>query len=130
MSRARSVSRSSSRYSHRSRSNSHSCHPSPIDNNHRNSPVFPSAQPHIQQTPFQFTAPSPFSNGTSLTPESLLRYWPWVDNAHLSTISHGTFEINNLTKLLRDEDARRNHVTGTINGIVTDIHTGKQKVMI
>ena len=52
-----------------------------------------------------------------------------MDIAHLTTISHGTFEINNLPKLLRDEDACQNTAT-QINGIVTDIHIGKQKVII
>ena len=109
-SRSRSVSRSSSR------SNSRFHHTSPKSNNQKDNPVIPIisgnaqfmippiTQSPIQQTLFQFTNPSPFSNGTSLTPETLLRYWPWVDIAHLSAISHGTFDINNLPKLLRDED--------------------------
>ena len=51
-------------------------------------------------TPFvQFTAPNPFT-GTSITPNTLLRYWPWVETAQLTAIASGTFNFKDLLKLL------------------------------
>src|SRR5277367_2867981 len=109
--------------------------PTPVTNRQTSTTVTTTSNPQqITQPPaftqptFQFTGP-PLSNGTPLTPDDLLRYWPWVDTAHLSAISHSTFEINNFPKLLRDEGARRKHINHSINGILTDLNIGKQKVL-
>jgi len=77
----------------------------------------------------QFPIPGPFTGTSSITSNSLLHYWPWVETAHLSAIASGTFDINQLSKLLRDEDARHKHFKETVDSVLTDLHSGKQKLV-
>jgi len=81
---------------------------------------------HLWQS--QFTPPNPFT-GTSITPNTLLRYWPWVETAQLTAIASGTFNFKEFPKLLRDEDARQQYIDDSIKGINLDIETGNPKVL-
>ena len=47
---------------------------------------------------------------------NVLKRWSWVDQATVDSISDGTFDINNLPKLHREEDPRNRHLKSTIKG--------------
>ena len=88
-------------------------------------PLLASGNPN----PFvQFTLPNPFT-GTSITPNTLLHYWPWAETAQLTAIASGMFNFKELPKLLRDEDARQQYIDDSIKGINLDIETGNPKVL-
>lgn len=92
-------------------------------------PVNPTMNFAQPSPPFRMANPTPFQ-GNILTPTSALRYWPWVEQTHVAAIASGTFEFDHLPKLLRSESARRKHLEQTVNSLVMDIESGKQKVVL
>lgn len=86
--------------------------------------VPPPHGPHFPTTPFGNYYP-----GTPPTPASLVQHYPWAED-HLSSISNGTFDVNNLPKLLRDDDVRKAYIADSIDGVLTDLRSGKQKVVM
>jgi len=53
---------------------------------------------------------------TTSSVANVLKRWSWVDQATVDSISDGTFDINNLPKLHREDDPRNQHIKSTIKG--------------
>jgi len=69
-------------------------------------------------------------NGTPFTPNQVWQIFPWVEESHLSNIAQGKFDFNHLPKLLRDNDKRKKFVADSVQGLMTDLQTGKQSVLM
>jgi hypothetical protein len=78
---------------------------------------------------FQLISSASYSDTFSIS-DALSRYWPWIDQTHIINIIAETFDVNNLSKLLRDENARRKHLTHTIDDVVTNFCSDKQKILM
>ena len=141
---ANNVASSSSGSSSRSTSRSNSRAPS-VGEPTKQSPTVPSKyNPHIVQSippPVQNAVSSPhgphfpttpvgnYYPGNPPTPASLVQHYSWAED-HLSSIANGTFDVNNLPKLLRDDDVRKAYVADSIDGVLTELRSGKQKVVM
>jgi len=59
------------------------------------------------------------------TPSNVLSRWPWVDQTIVDSIRNGNFDINNLPKLHREEEARNRHLKITVEGIFNPLDKTK-----
>jgi hypothetical protein len=69
---------------------------------------------------------------TTTTPSAVnvLKRWSWVEQAIVDSISDGTFDINNLPKLHREEDPRNRHLKSTIKGGLIPFNKNEQPEVI
>lgn len=82
-----------------------------------------------QQPALQFNYASASHSAASPNHSTPLRNFGWVEKSHFATIASGTFDVNNLPQLLHDEDARRNHLTQTIHGVIFKIESGESQIV-
>jgi len=61
---------------------------------------------------------------------NVLKRWSWVDQATVDSIWNGTFDINNLPKLHREEEPRNHHLKSTIKGGLIPFDKNEQPEVI
>src|SRR5579859_1458451 len=88
------------------------------------------SSPRPPSQPPAFSVPPLTITGTNPSPTTdVTKRWPWVDKNHIEQIINGKFDINNLPKLFRDEQSRREHSTQTVTGVLFPLAGGSVEII-
>ena len=61
---------------------------------------------------------------------NVLKWWPWIDQAIVDSISNDIFNINNLSKLYHEDDSRNHHIKSMIKNNLISFNKNKQSKII
>jgi hypothetical protein len=93
--------------------------------------TLPNTAPVAHTLPFTGFPPGQFT-GTTPTPtpaRDILSVWDWVDRTIIESIVNGSFDIQSLPKLQRDESARQRHTQQNVSAYVIPLDGNRPELL-
>jgi hypothetical protein len=82
-----------------------------------------------ERTRIDSQAPGTLPGTSSLVAVNVLARWSWIDLPTAESIANGSFEINSLSKLHRDEGLRNRHVAKTFESFIIPLDGSKPELV-